>query len=97
MSEPTGTDANDAEQAALALSLAGLTDELGSRQLNYKRALERHMELVRTELAMIAATRDPSAFPEAHDPLPRSWQQVREARALRDAAVHALNVRRTMP
>lgn len=97
MTDPTLTNADDGLERAMQANAGVLADELGTRQLAYRRALENHLLEVTGQLALQQATRDPSVGPPAHDPLPRSWARVREARNLRDAAADAVRHYRATP
>lgn len=90
MSEQSNYEADDTYALRQQALEGTLTDELGARHLGYRRALAEHLQRVTDMLALETATRDPSMDTPAHDPLPRSWQKVREARHLRDAAADAV-------
>lgn len=90
MSETTNTDADDTTTISVTQRRAALYDEMSSRHLAYRRALERHLEAVQQEVVEVQAT---TVLPEGMSvafTLSRSYASVRETRATFEAARGAL-------
>lgn len=91
MTERSDADlADDGAERTTQQREGALADELASRHLAYRRALEHHTELVQAQLTRVQATAYvPESLPTT-DNLPASYRSVREARELLEAARGAL-------